>query len=86
MLRLFTPQDTMNHPNGNPIDDPIWSVPGFALWWGNAHRIQLDHPMGWCLGIPDEGWALDCLAESFLAGINPEQAVQGAIDEFDPTP
>ena len=76
----------MNHPNGNQISDSIWSVPGFTGWWDTAEDVSLEHPHGYFLGSLDDGWALDSLKESFLAGKSPAEAIEEAIDGYDPTP
>ena len=76
----------MNHPNGNQISDSIWSVPGFTGWWDTAEDVSLEHPHGYFLGSLDDGWTLDSLKESFLAGKSPAEAIKEAIDGYDPTP
>jgi hypothetical protein len=58
----------------------------FCAWWDAAHAYQLDHAMGDVLGVPDDGWALDCLLESYLQGLSPTAAIDAAIDGYDPTP
>ena len=63
-----------------------FDFPAFCAWWDRAHAYQLDHPMGDVLGCPDHGWVLDSLLESFLAGASPGDAVDSAIEGYDPTP
>jgi len=59
----------------------------FCKWWDDAHGYQLDDELATlAMGIPDDGWALDCLVERYNDGMSPQAAVDDIMDGYDPTP
>ena len=71
----------MNHPNGNPIADPIWSVPGFAQFWDACESLLMSS-----YGPPDCGWQLEIMTDCYVNQRSIVEAVAEIHEGYDPTP